>query len=158
MIVRYLIILLQVSHSDFSSLCIESLGTYIACCHDRYFLSVCHYQLLSYIGQSFYSVSVQCLQYGPGQQHGSLRTVAVIPMLLLLLPLPSLSSPVWFTMCIEVLHSNKIKYSLIINFSALLIQLEVFGGLTFLGDKSCSSSVASKFTEIAEHTPLHCIY
>lgn len=158
MIVRYLIILLQVSHSDFSSLCIESLGTYIACYHDRYFLSVCHCHLMSHIGRSFYSVSVQCLQYGPGQQHGNLRTLAVIPMLLHLLPLPSLSLPLWFTMCIEVLRSNRIKYSLIINFSALLIRLEVFGGLTFLGDKSCSSSVASKSTEIAEHTHLYCIY
>jgi len=60
-------------------------------------------------------------------------------------------------MCIEVLHSNGIKYGLIINFSALLIQLEVFGGLTFLGDKSWFSSVASKLTEIAQHTHLSCI-
>lgn len=48
MTVKYLIILLQVSHSDFSSLCIESLDTYIACYHDRYFLSVCHCHLLSH--------------------------------------------------------------------------------------------------------------
>lgn len=46
MIVRYLIIVLHVSHSDFSSLRIESLGTYIACYHDRYFLSVCHCHLV----------------------------------------------------------------------------------------------------------------
>lgn len=151
MIVRYLIILLQVSHSDFSSLCIESLGTYIACYHDRYFLSVCDCHLSSNVGQSFLWVPAIRSWSAPGEPSYG----AAIPMLQLL---PSLSWPVWFTMCIEVLHSNRIKYSLRINFSALLIQLQVFGGLTFLGDKSCSFSVVSKFTEIAEHTYLYCIY
>lgn len=79
MTVKYLIILLQVSHSDFSSLCIESLDAYIACCHDRYFLSVCHCHLLSYTGLSSPSVSVQCWQHGPGQHHGSLCAFAVTP-------------------------------------------------------------------------------
>lgn len=125
MIVRYLIILLQVSHSDFSSLCIESLGTYIACYHDRYFLSVCDCHLSSDMGQSFLWVPAIRSWSAPGEPSYG----AAIPMLQLL---PSLSWPVWFTMCIEVLHSNRIKYSLRINFSALLIRLQVFGGLTFL--------------------------
>lgn len=40
MIARYLIILFQVSHSDFSSLYTESLATYIACYHDISYQSV----------------------------------------------------------------------------------------------------------------------
>lgn len=84
MIAGYLIILLQVNHSDFSSWCIEGLATYIAFYHDRYFLSVCHCHHLSYTGQLFNTVFVECLQFVPGQLCGSLCTSVVLPMLLLL--------------------------------------------------------------------------
>lgn len=89
---------------------------------------------------------------------GSLCALAVIPTLLLLPLLPSLPSPVWFTISIEVLRSKRKKYGLVIHFPALLIQLFLvvcpfrgqimlfFCGLSLLKLQTTHISIASNKT------------
>lgn len=165
MTVKYLIILLQVSHSGFSSLCIESLDTYIACSHDRYFLSVCHCHLLSYTGLSSPSVSVQCWQHGPGQHHGSLCALALIPREPLCtcsdshVTAAAAASKSSITCVIYHKHwSSSFQKEKIwpCNSFSCITDSAIFGTLPFQGANH-ALLLCPQFTEIADHTHFYCI-